>query len=261
MQSKPNPLLCELHAHTTWSDGALGLRELCDLYGRRGFDVLAVTDHATRERRQVHAGRLSTPTSRRSTAEAERERATLYDLLVIPGLELTYDDPTHSGAPRRRGRVALVRRRRRRARGSARASAREGAALVAAHPYSPEQLAGATRRNGGVRRATASSRPRRPVRALQPHTLFEWVAAAGHAGGRQRRLPPARAPRDLEDAPAVRERSEAVGRRRTSGRRRPAYLVRLEEERRLRAWRLSARRAARSRWRPQVRRLPPSAQP
>jgi hypothetical protein len=27
------PLLCELHAHTTWSDGDLSLRELVDLYG------------------------------------------------------------------------------------------------------------------------------------------------------------------------------------------------------------------------------------
>jgi predicted metal-dependent phosphoesterase TrpH len=49
MATKQNPLLCELHAHTTWSDGLLSLRELCDLYGRRGFDVLAVTDHTTRD--------------------------------------------------------------------------------------------------------------------------------------------------------------------------------------------------------------------
>src|SRR4029077_19269916 len=48
MASKPSPLLCELHSHTTWSDGELTVRELCDLYGRSGFDVLAVTDHTTR---------------------------------------------------------------------------------------------------------------------------------------------------------------------------------------------------------------------
>src|SRR2546430_17255922 len=40
------PLLCELHAHTTWSDGTLTLPELVDLYGSSGFDVLCVTDHA-----------------------------------------------------------------------------------------------------------------------------------------------------------------------------------------------------------------------
>jgi len=44
----PEPLLCELHAHTTWSDGVLTPAELVDLYGRCGFDVLAVTDHVVR---------------------------------------------------------------------------------------------------------------------------------------------------------------------------------------------------------------------
>ena len=39
-------LLCELHAHTTWSDGFLTLRDLVDMYGEAGFDVLCVTDHA-----------------------------------------------------------------------------------------------------------------------------------------------------------------------------------------------------------------------
>ena len=56
MPRKPNPLLCELHAHTTWSDGDLTVRELCDLYGRHGFDVLAVTDHTTRIGTEVTAG-------------------------------------------------------------------------------------------------------------------------------------------------------------------------------------------------------------
>src|SRR4029079_1256642 len=38
-------LLCELHAHTTFSDGLLTPGELVDLYGSTGFDVLAITDH------------------------------------------------------------------------------------------------------------------------------------------------------------------------------------------------------------------------
>jgi PHP domain len=41
-------LLCELHAHTTWSDGVLTLTELVDLYGEHGFDVLCITDHSVR---------------------------------------------------------------------------------------------------------------------------------------------------------------------------------------------------------------------
>src|SRR5262249_53518043 len=45
---KLTPLLCELHAHSTWSDGELDLRALVDLYGQSGFDVLCVTDHVLR---------------------------------------------------------------------------------------------------------------------------------------------------------------------------------------------------------------------
>ena len=59
MPTKSHPLLCELHAHTTWSDGSLTVRELCDLYGRRGFDVLAVTDHAPREPRHIQEGNFA----------------------------------------------------------------------------------------------------------------------------------------------------------------------------------------------------------
>ena len=93
MRTKVEPLLCELHAHTTWSDGSLSPRELCDLYGRAGFDVLAVTDHTIRSEAavHVHAGNFGAYLDQ-LTAEAVRARA-LYDLLVVPGLELTYDDP------------------------------------------------------------------------------------------------------------------------------------------------------------------------
>ena len=48
MRRKVEPLLCELHAHTRWSHGALTLPELVDLYGTNGFDILAVTDHVVR---------------------------------------------------------------------------------------------------------------------------------------------------------------------------------------------------------------------
>src|SRR6516225_1689090 len=96
MASKLAPLLCELHAHTTWSDGALSVPELVDLYGRAGFDVLAVTDHTVPGacvQEGDFAGYLA-----EVEAEAERARS-LYDLVVIPGLELTYDhdDPAQAG--------------------------------------------------------------------------------------------------------------------------------------------------------------------
>jgi predicted metal-dependent phosphoesterase TrpH len=46
MRTRSGPLLAELHAHTTWSDGALGIPALVDLYGQQGFDVLCITDHS-----------------------------------------------------------------------------------------------------------------------------------------------------------------------------------------------------------------------
>jgi predicted metal-dependent phosphoesterase TrpH len=178
MPAKASPLLCELHTHTTWSDGDLTVRELCDLYGRRGFDVVAVTDHATREPREVQAGNYKAYLADLRT-EALRARE-LYDLLVIPGLELTYDDPEpllagHAVAIGVRSYVdvsaglesALV---------SARA---HGAALVAAHPYSLESMSSASR-------PTAAFWARPELRDLVDRfelfnrdTLFEWVAASG----------------------------------------------------------------------------------
>jgi predicted metal-dependent phosphoesterase TrpH len=144
MPTKPPPLLCELHAHSSWSDGSLALQELSDLYGRRGFDVLAVTDHAPRDARQIHGGTFP---AYLAAIESEARRAReLYDLLVIPGIELTYDDPdplqaAHVVAVGLRDYVALDD-----GLETALASARaHRATLVAAHPYSPEQLACATR--------------------------------------------------------------------------------------------------------------------
>ena len=131
-------LLCELHAHTTWSDGILSTAELVDLYGRAGFDVLCVTDHSARlddpMRRSVDAwawpGYLK-------DVEHEAARALVeYGLLVLPGLELTDnrdvpDDSAHALALGLRRFVSVER-------GilSAIFEARaQGAAIVAAHPY------------------------------------------------------------------------------------------------------------------------------
>src|SRR6266508_6307310 len=112
MRTRPRPLLCELHAHTTWSDGNLAIAELVDLYGRSGFDVLAVTDHAIRaddpwpNRQAVRSDDFP----RYLTAvESEARRArSLYDLLVLPGLELTYED----AEPRQAAHAVAVGRRR-----------------------------------------------------------------------------------------------------------------------------------------------------
>src|ERR1700746_89704 len=96
MRRKVEPLLCELHTHTRWSDGALTLPELVDLYGTNGFDVLAVTDHVIRRMQDafpfgVHAVNHAEYLAE-IAAQAERARRD-YDLLVLPGLALTYDGP------------------------------------------------------------------------------------------------------------------------------------------------------------------------
>jgi predicted metal-dependent phosphoesterase TrpH len=132
-------LLCELHAHTTWSDGALTLRELVDLHGAAGFDVLCVTDHVYR---------LDDPAPRGvdgwswpaylDEIEQEAERARdAFDLLLVPGVELTDnaadpDDSAHALALGLRHFVSVDR-------GIVHAilgARAEGAAIVAAHPYS-----------------------------------------------------------------------------------------------------------------------------
>jgi predicted metal-dependent phosphoesterase TrpH len=227
MATRPSPLLCELHAHSTWSDGALTLRELTDLYGRRGFDVLAVTDHAPRDPRWIHAG---THDAYLRAVEDEAVRAReLYDLLLVPGLELTYDDPD----PLRAGHAVAV--------GlrtfvdvaggleSALAEARgAGAALIAAHPYSPAEVGVATRGTAafGARPELAELVDR--FELFNRHTLFSWVAAAGHptvATGDFHRLEHLATWKTL--LPCAKDEASIVAYLRSA---RPAYLVRLEDE-------------------------------
>jgi predicted metal-dependent phosphoesterase TrpH len=189
MRRKVEPLLCELHAHTRWSDGALTLPDLVDLYGRNGFDVLAVTDHVVRSddpwldpdapgqsvQRAAHRDYVA-----EIEAQAERARRE-YDLILIPGLELTYSDPdpflaAHAVAVGCRAFVdvdAGIE--------SALDQARsEGAALVAAHPYRGK------RASSPARATQRFSRGWRTLRELvdrwelfNRYELFGWVAERG----------------------------------------------------------------------------------
>ena len=152
-------------------------RELCDLYGRAGFDVLAVTDHTTPDdhlRERDFDGYLED-----LAGEAERARR-LYDLVVIPGLELTWDepDPSRSGHALALGLRNFV--------GVAdglenalRAARAQGAALIAAHPYEPDEVSEATRST-----AAFAADPSRWAPLLDRFelfnrdTLFSWVADA-----------------------------------------------------------------------------------
>jgi predicted metal-dependent phosphoesterase TrpH len=183
VRSKPEPLLCELHAHTRWSDGELSVRELVDLHGRLGYDVLCVTDHALREDREPDEASHVGPARLRgylSEIEREGERAwSRYRLLLIPGLELTFDadeddESAHVVALGLREHVAVeppldaV---------LARAGA-TGAALIAAHPDG-----GSGEPSGRSTRAFARRPDLRPLvhrfELFNRTTMFAWVAAAG----------------------------------------------------------------------------------
>lgn len=187
--SEHEPLLCELHAHSTWSDGSLALRELVDLYGGTGFDVLAVTDHllrrddpwfatATDGASSVHA---ENHVAYVAAIEAEAERAwALYDLLLVPGVELTYNDErperaAHAVAVGLRTFVSLEV-----GLDAALADARAaGAALIAAHPYSLAAASASTRMT-----ARWAAEPEWAADVVDRfelanrHELFPWVAAS-----------------------------------------------------------------------------------
>jgi hypothetical protein len=179
MTRRPEPLLCELHAHTTWSDGELSLPAVVDLYGRAGFDVLCVTDHACSDgshlRAEAYPRYLGAIKS-----EANRARA-IYDMVLVPGLELTYDDPD----PLRAAHVVAV--------GletlvplsdgleAGLAAARDaGAALIAAHPYALDDCPKAARQTG---RFAAEREMLAPlvdrVELFNRNELFGWVSGAG----------------------------------------------------------------------------------
>jgi 3',5'-nucleoside bisphosphate phosphatase len=115
-------LLCDFHVHTTWSDGRLSVRDVVDLYATTGrFDVIAVTDHILMRRDLLaRAGRLASLGRRHFSVteerfgdylediriEAQRARR-LYDLLVIPGAEITQNH-LRSKIIRRQGALSIA---------------------------------------------------------------------------------------------------------------------------------------------------------
>jgi hypothetical protein len=189
MRTRPAPLLCELHAHTTWSDGVLPLPELVDTYGARGFDVLCVTDRSCRTDdpwlseeehgpRAVHAANHAEyleEIAREATRARER-----YDLLLVPGLELTWNDldPLRAAHPLALGLRSFVS-----IDDGLEAALTEtraaGAATVAAHPFADDtdrSAACTTRRFAYDRERLAPLVDRYEL--FNPTRLFAWVEEA-----------------------------------------------------------------------------------
>jgi predicted metal-dependent phosphoesterase TrpH len=182
MPGSTAPLLCELHAHTTFSDGELTPRELVDLYGTAGFDVLAITDHvcrATGPRGGARSVCAADHGRYLAVVDGEAEHARhVYGLLVIPGLELTCQDAD----PRRSAHAVAVGLRSWACVDGGLDSALEtaraaGAALIAAHPYTLQ----ATRRAPRTTARFAEEREwaRGAVDRFElcnRHDFFAWVA-------------------------------------------------------------------------------------
>jgi hypothetical protein len=91
-------MLGDLHMHSTFSDGKLTIPELVDLFGSRGFGVIAITDHLCEDVTAIgkaarYLGRTLTPASFPLYTEilkSEAERAwKQYRMVVLPGFELT----------------------------------------------------------------------------------------------------------------------------------------------------------------------------
>jgi predicted metal-dependent phosphoesterase TrpH len=189
MRRRRSPLLAELHAHTTWSDGTLTVRQLVDRVGIRGFDVLCVTDHVVRGDDPWHAerpsGGVGVTRDRHGAylAELAREGArarALYDLVLVPGLELTYNEPDPLQAAHAvaiglaehvdvdGGIESAVRRAR-----------RLGAAVVAAHPYNGEHAHVASRLTKRWAHDAALRRLAHRFELFNRDQLYGWVAEEG----------------------------------------------------------------------------------
>jgi predicted metal-dependent phosphoesterase TrpH len=174
-------LLCELHAHTTWSDGHLTLPQLVDLYGESGFDVLCITDHSVRlDDPTPNAVDAWTWPAYSAAVHAEAERAlAAYELIVIPGLELSdnYDDPDLTAHVLAIGLdnhisvdagifTALE------------AANDHRAAVIAAHPYGATDIT-PLRPTRRIARELGAFRPLvHRYELFNRHEVFSWVAEA-----------------------------------------------------------------------------------
>lgn len=79
-------LQAELHAHTTWSDGTLSVKELAEAAMDRGFKVLAITDHSGS---LGVAGGLSAEDLKKQRAEIDAVQAELGDSIrLLQGSEV-----------------------------------------------------------------------------------------------------------------------------------------------------------------------------
>jgi predicted metal-dependent phosphoesterase TrpH len=97
-------LMGDFHVHSQWSDGRLSLSQLVDMYGERGFGVVAITDHLCEKKSIIdRAAHLLNKSLRKENfthymekVQEEAERAwTKYRMVVLPGYEITKNSFNH----------------------------------------------------------------------------------------------------------------------------------------------------------------------
>jgi 3',5'-nucleoside bisphosphate phosphatase len=183
LRTRTGALLAELHAHTTWSDGALALPVLVDVYGARGFDVLCVTDHVCRTDLEDAPNGITAANYDAYLAEIDQEARRArecYGLLVIPGLELTYNEPdpglsAHALAVGVRRFISVDEG----IDGAIESAIDDGAALIAAHPYDDEPSPHPGRLTQRFARDPELAARVHRFELFNRAQLFSWVARAG----------------------------------------------------------------------------------
>ena len=74
----------DLHAHSTWSDGAASIAQMAAAMSARGYEYFAVTDHS---KALAMANGLNAARLREQAREIEAARAQFPDLLILRGIE------------------------------------------------------------------------------------------------------------------------------------------------------------------------------
>jgi predicted metal-dependent phosphoesterase TrpH len=168
----------------------MAISELVDLYGTSGFDVLCITDHVGRSGPEWQDSRwriTGTESFADYLGEIEQEawRADLeHGLILVPGLELTYDDreparAAHAVAVGLRTFVSLDQ-----GLVPALTEAREaGAALIAAHPYPPDEAQTAHRGTGAwAAEGRSAAHLVDRYELVNRRDVFAWVMFEGLPG-------------------------------------------------------------------------------
>lgn len=100
-------ILGDFHIHSTYSDGALSIAELVDLYGKKGFGSIAITDHLCDNQsllgkaahaldRTLHKGNFANYLNELKIQSLRAKNE--YNMTVIAGVEITKNSFIHANS-------------------------------------------------------------------------------------------------------------------------------------------------------------------